>query len=192
MDIDEVRDYVKSRPKEYLKQKHGIIIKGNENSKCPVCGGSDKSSKFSIQKNNYMKCFSCGFGGDVLDLIADDNGLDKRDFQEVIKIACEEFGLPLLEEKESYNKKPRQQEKQETMTEAYLTTQTYDFTDIILQAHQEVSGTDYFTKRGFSQELIQKYRLGYSKQGYNALLQNIPNCKLSQSNKFVTGILCQY
>lgn len=52
--------------------------RGNGKWVCPLCGsgnGPNKTAAFNLQ-GDHWKCFSCGAGGDLLDLIGEHEGID--------------------------------------------------------------------------------------------------------------------
>ena len=72
------------------KKNKGII--------CPLCGSGSGNKGTGITgdsnhgKPNSLKCWSCGFTGDVIDLIQQEQG---KDFNEAIKYAADELSITI-------------------------------------------------------------------------------------------------
>lgn len=117
-------------------------------------GAEAATGAFSVTKDGLAwKCFSCGKGGDIFTLIGLYEGLD--DFKDQAQRAAEigGFSLPL-----EYTRK----------AEAPKNTMNTDFTGEArkyVAACQAAAGkTDYFKKRGFSSEIVQRFGLGYDER----------------------------
>lgn len=74
VDINQIKEHMES----YLIGKG---INTRKNFKCPICGGGDKTPPASFDpKTKRLKCFSCGWNGDIIDLIGHEYGItDKRE-----------------------------------------------------------------------------------------------------------------
>ena len=89
MDRNDATAYIKSQtPDAFLQKakKHGYI--------CPQCGngtGKDGDGIVLNKKTGKYKCFKCGIGGDILDLIGATFGLS--DFNDQFQKAVEIYGI---------------------------------------------------------------------------------------------------
>lgn len=74
VDINQIKEHMES----YLIGKG---INTRKNFKCPICGGGDKTPPASFDsKTKRLKCFSCEWNGDIIDLIGHEYGItDKRE-----------------------------------------------------------------------------------------------------------------
>ena len=112
----------------------------------------------------------CGLQGDVFKVVEILEGI--TNFTEQIEKVCEISGVK-MEYESTY--KTNTQQKQES--------KSYDFTSLITELHTNVDQTDYFIKnRGFSKEIIERYKLGYCSRGYNAALQYYKELQFNLSN----------
>lgn len=97
VDINQIKEHMES----YLIGKG---VNTRKNFKCPICCGGDKTPPASFdRKTNRVKCFSCGWNGDVIDLIGHEYGI--TDPKEKIEKAKEVLGIM------EYNKAPRIKEE---------------------------------------------------------------------------------
>ena len=132
---------------------------GHNMYKCPLCGsgsgtGRNSDGAFSITKDGKAwKCFSCQKGGDIFTLIALHEGL--TDFKDQAQRAAEVTGVSLDLDYKPNPKKDFAEVKQEEIKGRYK--------DYIERCKAAATKTDYFTRRGFSQEVVERFSLGYDK-----------------------------
>lgn len=137
---------------------------------CPICGGKDH---FSIKRDkNYFNSFSCDAGGTIIDFLMQYENLSKEEaLQKVVEVSgLNDYTKETDIMQENQNKKaPTELGKDDS------------FNAIIEGMHSNVSQTDYFLKRGLSQQIIDKYKLGYAPNGMidaieqSSLLNETPN-----------------
>lgn len=133
---------------------------GHNMYKCPLCGsgsgrGRNSDGAFSITKDGKAwKCFSCNQGGDIFTLIALHEGL--TEFIDQAKRAAEvtgvslELGTPRQDAKKDF---AEVKEEQQPIKGRYK--------DYIERCKAAAGKTDYFTRRGFSAEVVERFSLGY-------------------------------
>jgi len=168
-----LRDYVERTTKGSPRYPYYI---------CPLCGSGEKENKtgaFTINKKDRdlsWKCFSCGSGGDIFDLYGHLN--HTADFIEKLKGLCNEFNITI--ENENQN-----QDKNEQYTHTYTHTHSEpqepkkeepktDYTAFLLEAHKHIKETDYPQKRGLSEEIINRFKLGYVPEWRHPEAPNTP------------------
>lgn len=152
---------IRSRLSDYVNQitrpsKSGFYI-------CPICnsgghGHINSDGAFSIYKADptRWKCFSCGRGGDIYDLIGEVESL--ADFKDQDRRIRETLGLPSAE----YQNQPKTEQKKVTqVTQHTQVTQQepVDFTALYLEANKNIGKTDY--NRGLSRETLDRFKIGY-------------------------------
>lgn len=136
---------------------------------CPLCGsgshGAGSTAAFSIYKDGiHGKCFSCGFYGDVFDLVAQRDGLGKV---EATRQLIQKYGnalpyAPRLQHQNPVKEKP-QQEPQKPIDPAPILAYIKDSADRISGS----AGESYLTGRGLTVETIRRYNLGFDPECYN-------------------------
>lgn len=130
---------------------------------CPCHTGDSKGSdsfSWTYRDGQYKgQCHHPGCQlnglGNILDLYMKANTMDLKDkeqFKVAIKEVAEICGIPIPE----YKPAPT-----EIGTLSYKNTKEDDIPTIIEKAHARVEETDYFHKRGLSDETIKEYQLGY-------------------------------
>lgn len=127
--------------------------------KCPLCGSGSQSGgrhngAFSITKDGKAwKCFSCNQGGDIFTLISLHEGL--TEFKDQAERAAELTGVNMFTEF------TQETEKTKKTKETEITKNTEKYKGYIAACRAAVGRTDYFKSRGFTEETIERFELGY-------------------------------
>lgn len=133
---------------------------GHNMYKCPLCGSGSKNSRgsdgaFSITRDGKAwKCFSCNQGGDIFTLIALHEGL--TEFTDQAQRAADVTGVSL-----ELPTTRRQDAKQDFAPVQIMENVKGRYKDYIERCKAAASKTDYFNRRGFSQEVVERFNLGY-------------------------------
>lgn len=156
MDATDIVDVVK----EFVTlQKSGANYKGL----CPF--HNERTPSFSVSPTRQMcKCFSCGKGGNAVHFLME---LEHMTYPEAIKWLGRKYGIE-VKEKELTDEERIQQSERESMFALNEWANNY-FQKIL---HDNVDGVaiglSYFRTRGFRDDIIRKYSLGYSLDERNA------------------------
>ena len=145
------RDQLKGRLQEYV-ERITQPSRGANMYVCPLCGsgtGKKGTGAFSIDGERW-KCFVCGKGGDLYDLIGKIEGTDNHGEQ--LRIARKLFG--------GGEPQPRPARKTEEKGKM-------DYTDFFLEAHKRITETDYPQRRGLSQATVDRFSLGFVPEWVN-------------------------
>ena len=140
-DINEYRKYLP----DYLKKYHGITNPKKFFRCLNPEHGDEHPSMIYTPKYNICKCFACGVHYDIFSLVKLDFHLSS--FQEQIK-KVEELFLNYVPEKSEFNQKIIK----------------YDYTNYFNKCIKNIHETNYLLQRGISQELIDKYKIGYDNE----------------------------
>ncbi len=158
--IDEIRsrldilDAVQSR---VVLKKRGANYWGC----CPFHNEKTPSFCVSPQKGIF-KCFGCGEGGDAITFLMK---INNQSFSDVIKDLALQFGIELPKGSADNNK--YNEEKQQIKK---LLEKACDYYNNNLLTLPEAKGAlEYLEKRGITKDIIDEYKLGYSKKGYTEL-----------------------
>ena len=138
-----LRDYVESHLTRDKRNRKMFV--------CPFCGSGGKGGRnsdgaFSV-KDNYYKCFSCNATGDIFNLIGQVEQIP--DFKEQKARAIELYG--------TYTPAPVQKKKDPEPP----VTPVADFSQYIKECALAVDQTDYLKGRGFTDDTIKRFALGY-------------------------------
>ena len=147
--------------KEYVESATGKSLdRKNKMNPCPICGHNDG---FTI-KDNFYKCFcgnGCnGAGGTIIDFYMNYNKVNQ---DTAIKELAKEFNISFVEsetKQEIKKQEPQQAEKKSS----FFNCKDIEFWN------GEAEKTDYFTKRGISKKLVDKYKLGFDSKNNQVVL----------------------
>lgn len=135
---------------------------GHNMYKCPLCGsgsngGRNSDGAFSITRDGKAwKCFSCQQGGDIFTLIGLQEGL--AEFRDQATRAAELAGVS-LELTEGRQDAKAKKEFTEVSEEKQPVRGRYK--DYIERCKAAACKTEYFRRRGFSEEVVERFSLGY-------------------------------
>ncbi|WP_430811460.1 MULTISPECIES: DNA primase [unclassified Carboxylicivirga] len=150
--VEVVSDYVTLR-------RRGINYLGN----CPF--HNEKTPSFTVSPHKgIFKCFGCGEGGNALNFVMKH---DQLSFVDAIKQLGKKFNIHIEEEEYS-----PEQLKQKNERESMLVLSGYAgqyFNQCLTDSDEGKSvGLSYFHSRGFRDDIIKKFQLGYSPEQRDA------------------------
>lgn len=143
-------------------KKRGTSLIGN----CPFHNEKTPSFHVSVAKGIY-KCFGCGAGGDALKFVMD---LEKYSYPEAIRYLANKYHIDVEEQERS----PAQMAAQDKRESLYVLSQWAGkfFKDNMWQTDMGQSiGLAYFKERGYREDIIKKFELGYSPDQWTALVE---------------------
>ena len=133
---------------------------------CPF--HNEKTPSFSVSPSKGVcKCFSCGKGGNVVHFIMEHEQLN---YYEALKWLAKKYGIE-VKERELSNEEKLAQSMRESLFLVNSFANNY-FQDI-LHNHRDgqAIGMSYFRQRGFRDDIIKKFQLGFSTESRDALYQ---------------------
>lgn len=130
---------------------------------CPFHQEKTPSFSVSAEKQMYY-CFGCGQGGNVITFLMQH---DKLSFVEAVRVLAERAGITLVEEQSS----AEQSGELEALYQVTRLAALY-FYDMLVNSREGSSGRDYFRQRGFTDETIKRFGLGYSLNAWDGLLRH--------------------
>ena len=141
---------------------------------CPF--HKEKTASFSINASSqYFHCFGCGESGNVITFVMKYNGLD---FIDAVKSLANNYGviIPESTNKISASEAKAYKEKKLGLTE--IINKVVQFYRHNLANSNVASG--YLKHRGLSQEIIDKFLLGYAPNNTNSLSKVVTNYTTNQ------------
>ncbi|MCG8306725.1 MAG: DNA primase [Cytophagales bacterium] len=126
----------------------------------------EKTPSFIVfPKNQNFKDFSSGKQGDAITFIMEYDGLSYLD---AILYLAKKYGVEIEEEEQSPEAIQKQNERESLLIILNYAKDYYK--DLLWKSDEgKTIGLSYFKERGFRDELIQKFELGYSLDRWNAL-----------------------
>ena len=131
---------------------------------CPF--HDEKTPSFSVSPSKGIcKCFSCGKGGSAVHFIMEHEQLS---YYEALKYLAKKYNIE-IEERELSDEEKQIKSDRESMLIVNSFAQEY-FSNILFQHSEGRSvGLAYFHERGFRDDIIHKFALGYSLEQRDAL-----------------------
>lgn len=153
--VDIVSDFVTLR-------KRGVNYVGL----CPF--HDDKTPSFYVSPSKGLcKCFSCGKGGNAVHFIMEH---EQMSYPEALKYLAKKYGIEIKERELSCEEKLMQSERESLFI---VNNFARDYFQNILKNHVDGRsiGMAYFRNRGFRDDIIEKFQLGYCTESHDAMAQ---------------------
>ncbi len=139
-------------------KRAGTIFKGL----CPFHG--EKTPSFTVTpERETWHCFGCGEHGDIFTFLMRRDGLD---FREALARLAERAGVELSERTASEDRRRRR------LREALEAAIAW-YREVLLQAHQAADARAYLAERGFSDETLDRFTIGYAPNTWEALTKRL-------------------
>ncbi len=150
---------------------------------CPF--HDEKTPSFSVSPSKGIcKCFSCGKGGSAVHFIMEHEQLS---YYEALKYLAKKYNIE-IEERELSPEEKQIKSDRESMLIVNSFAQEY-FTNILFQhAEGRSVGLAYFHERGFRDDIIHKFALGYSLEQRDALAVEARKKGYKEEYLFKTGL----
>lgn len=129
---------------------------------CPFHTEKTPSFTVSTEKQMYY-CFGCGVGGNVFSFVME---YEKVSFAEAVRLLAEKAAIVIPQPTSDAAEEISELEQ---IYEVYRTAGRFYY-DCLTQTPEGKLALDYFHKRGFSNETIRMFGLGYSPSSWDALI----------------------
>lgn len=153
--VDIVSDFVTLR-------KRGVNYVGL----CPF--HDDKTPSFSVSPaKGLCKCFACGKGGNAVHFIMEH---EQMSYPEALRYLAKKYGIEIKERELSSEEKIMQSERESLFI---VNNFARDYFQNILKNHVDGRsiGLAYFRQRGFRDDIIEKFQLGYCTDSHDSMAQ---------------------
>lgn len=165
---------------EYIKlKKRGANYLGN----CPFHNEKTPSFTVSPSKEIY-KCFGCGKSGNTITFLMEH---DKLSYVEALRWLAKRYNIEIEETEQT----PEQKQLQQTGDSLYIINSyaTQFFEDQLWNTNEGNSiAVSYLKERGFRDEIIKKFQIGYNPQAKDALTQALLNNQFNKELLPKTGL----
>lgn len=170
--VEVVREFVDLR-------KAGTGYKGL----CPF--HNEKTPSFNVSPaKQYCKCFSCGKGGNAVHFLME---LEQMTYPEALKWLGRKYGIE-VKEKELTDEERTQQSERESMFIVNEWANNYFQTILHENVDGVAKGMAYFRSRGFRDDIIRKFQLGYSLEQRDAMTQAALSAGYKENFLLATGL----
>ena len=124
---------------------------------CPFHGENSPSFSVSTEKQIFH-CFGCGAGGNIFTFLMDIEGYS---FVESAKVLAEKGNVPLDVEINKDSKRSNMPAGAQQMVEAHDLLRKF-YHHLLVNTKEGQDALEYLLKRGFTEETIEKFQIGYS------------------------------
>ncbi len=135
-----------------------VVNRGGRHwAKCPFHGGgNERTPSFSINdKDGFYHCFGCGESGDMFTFV---EKMEHMGFSEAVEFLADKAGVELQKEK---GKDSRERSEGEVLLELNQRLQG-TFHHMLMKTDIGRKGLEYLRKRKISDEMIERFQLGYA------------------------------
>ena len=147
---------------------------------CPF--HQEKTPSFNVNPDMQIyKCFGCGKGGNVFQFVME---TERVSFVEAVRSLAERAGITIPEEGKN---DPAQAESDQIY--AALRFAGNLFFEHLTKTDEGRSALTYFQRRGFTEETIRTFGLGYSLNMWDHLLKKATDAGLKQDDLLKAGLL---
>jgi DNA primase len=161
-------------------KRSGSVFKGN----CPF--HQEKTPSFVVNPNkNIFKCFGCGKGGDSVSFVMEH---EKFSFPEALRYLANKYHIEIEETHATVEDKQSQDEKDSLIialgyAAKFYQSQLTDTEDGI------AIGLSYFKERGFLDDTVNTFQLGYSPDSFDAFYQQAMKDGYNQDVLLKAGLI---
>ncbi|MCL4306259.1 DNA primase [bacterium] len=150
---------------------------------CPF--HEENTPSFSVHPGRQMfRCFGCGRGGNVFGFVME---LERMSFIEAVKMLAERahIELPAFSRREGDG--PTESEQ---IVEANQLARDFFHTQLLNQTNDGAKrAMQYLLERGFTDEIIRAYMIGYAPEGWDGLAKRAQGSAIAQDIFIKAGLL---
>ncbi|MDD3743745.1 MAG: DNA primase [Lentimicrobiaceae bacterium] len=150
---------------------------------CPFHNEKTPSFTVSPAKGIY-KCFGCGKAGNAVNFIMDH---EKYSYPEALRFLADKYNIE-IEEQEPTPEEIAQDTEREGLFALNTFAQKY-FSRILHESEEgKAVGLTYFKERGFREDIIRKFQLGFSASAWDAFTREALNSGYSEKYLITSGL----
>lgn len=132
---------------------------------CPFHNEKSPSFHVSVSKGIY-KCFGCGAGGDPVRFIMEH---EKYSYPEALRFLATKYHIE-VEETQQTDEQLQIRDHRESLLVVTGWAGTFFTKSLWETTEGQNIGLQYFRERGFRDDIVKKFELGYSPEGWSTLL----------------------
>lgn len=125
---------------------------------------NEKTPSFFVSPSKgIFKCFSSGKGGNVVTFLMEN---EKLTYPEALHYLAKKYNIEIFEKEETAQEKELKNERESLLAVTQYACQY--FIDVLQSQEGKAIGLSYFKERGFREDTINKFQLGYAREDKNA------------------------
>ncbi len=152
---------------------------------CPF--HDEKTPSFSVAPNKGIyKCFGCGKAGDAIQFVQEVEGVN---FVGALRYLAAKYNIEIEEDRQETPEQAEAQNQRESLLIALKNAAAY-FENLLWENEEGKSiGYSYFKERGFPDQVIRKFGLGFSLDAWDGLLKHAQVTGLSEEVLEKAGLI---
>jgi len=164
--------------------KYVTLTRRGNNYWCCCPFHMEKTPSMSIKEDGqFFKCFGCGEGGNVISFV---RKIEDVDFYKAVEILAKNAGMqmpdPDYQDSDEMRKKKEQRDRMLSVLKA-----TSDFYISNLKTVEANKHIDYIRKRGLTDEMVAKFKIGASTDFY-ALIKHLRKLGFTETEMIESGV----
>ncbi len=154
---------------------------------CPF--HSEKTPSFSVAPaKNIFKCFGCGRGGDAVHFVMEH---EHYTYPEALRYLASKYNIT-IEEREPSPEEREAAQKEESLYIVNEFALRFFQKQLFETREGQTIGLSYFKERGFSEETIRRFGLGYAPKAGNSLLRAARAAAYKEELLLELGLITQH
>ena len=150
---------------------------------CPFHNEKTPSFTVSPSKGIY-KCFGCGEGGNSVSFLMDK---EHYSYPEALKYLARKYNIEIVEQAMTEEQAERASEKDSLYIISKF-AKDFFINELWKSEEGKTIGLNYFKERGYSEEIIKKFELGYSPKSKDALSKKSIKNQYSKESLLKSGL----
>lgn len=164
--LDQIQQIKQEAELKQVVESLGVELKragANYVGRCPF--HNEKTGSFYVHpRNQHWKCYGCGEGGNAIDFVMKKKGCD---FTEAVKYVADVIGFTITDD---YHETAEQrQERERKMQQVDVNRLAVVWFQEQLRKNEEAMA--YVKSRGWSDETLQQWEIGYAPDDWSALFE---------------------
>jgi DNA primase len=148
---------------------------------CPF--HSEKTPSFNVlAEKGIFKCFGCGKGGDAITFVREHQ---KMSYPEALRYLAARLGIEIAEDIAGEGDGGRN--RYESAYQALRLAGNFYFKT--LYSEEGAPALEYVRRRGFSEEIVKLFALGYAPDSFSATMQELKTVGVSEEALFDAGLI---
>ncbi len=149
---------------------------------CPF--HDERTPSFSVNAEHKLyHCFGCGESGDVFGFVQQTEGVT---FVEAVELLAERYGVELKREQEDPRAEERRLRRERLMRLVERATAYYE--RVLWTSPEAAKARAYLAGRGLGDEVLRKFRVGYSPSAWDKVLMAAQREGFSQEELAAAGL----
>jgi DNA primase len=150
---------------------------------CPF--HDERTGSFHVRPDKkHYHCFGCQASGDPFSFVMETEGLD---FKQAMESLADRFGVKLETEDEDPEAATRRQERERL--HALLARVTVYYSRYLWEAQEAADAREYLLARGFSEEILREFRVGYAPSAWDRVLMVARQAGYSEQDLLEVGLV---